>query len=63
MSNCKECNGDGYVVLGCCSGRECGCMGRPVAVSNCKECNPLASLPMSESLKEESKHLEYIGAR
>jgi hypothetical protein len=61
MFDCKECKNERYIVMGCCSGRECGCMGQPTSMANCKECNPLATIPMEEKLQEECKYLEYIG--
>jgi len=58
---CKECRNERYIVLGCCSGRECGCMGQAVAIANCKECNPLAATPISKGLEKEYGYLEYVG--
>ena len=63
MSNqdCKECHGDNYILQGCCSGRECGCMGQPVSITNCKQCNPKGlSEHMGEYVKQYDM-LEYVG--
>jgi len=38
--SCKLCNDYHYEVLGCCSGFECGCGGRPVDALPCQHCNP-----------------------
>lgn len=43
---CPICAGEAYVLVGCCSGRECGCMGREVGFVNCYECNLDNSKPM-----------------
>lgn len=61
MKDCKECQNERYIIMGCCSGRECGCMGQPTSIANCKECNPLAQIPISEALAKEYQHLEYVG--
>jgi len=34
-SKCQDCGGIGLVPEGCCSGRECGCMGLPVDYRGC----------------------------
>ena len=36
---CPACNGYRYELLGCCSGAECGCHGKPVDSRPCQECN------------------------
>ena len=61
MNNeCKECSGENYVLIGCCNGRECGCMGQPVAVTNCKQCNPSGLEPMGDYVSEYDM-IEYVG--
>ena len=45
---CNKCGGTGYLMVGCCSGFECGCMGLPVGLGDC-ECNNKAS---DEQIKE-----------
>jgi len=63
MNDCNKCDGDNYILLGCCSGHECGCMGQPVQMTNCKLCNPKgdADLPENENFREYAEHVEYIG--
>lgn len=58
-SSCKECKGDNYVLLGCCNGQECGCMGQPVALTNCTQCNPKGEMEMGEYIKQ-YEMLEYV---
>lgn len=36
---CAKCGGYNYELLGCCGGRECGCMGQPVDSKPCSKCN------------------------
>ena len=61
MSYCRNCQNERYIAMGCCSGRECGCMGQAIAIANCKECNPVAAIPMSDGFQREYGHLEYLG--
>ena len=58
---CNACLGDRYFLIGCCSGIECGCMGKPVAYKPCKYCNVDGKLPPSKSLAELGilDYLEY----
>lgn len=49
---CQKCGDDRYIPYGCCSGRECGCMGMAIGVDNCPECNPDGTAEPSEGLKE-----------
>lgn len=62
MSECKTCTDDKYILIGCCDGFECGCRGMPVALSNCKECNPDDDKEMSLDMKdlEYIEHLEFV---
>jgi len=39
QDTCNACQGDRYILIGCCSGTDCGCMGHPVGHKNCPECN------------------------
>lgn len=61
MSNCDKCAGDNYILLGCCSGRECGCMGHAVQSTNCPECNPLGDKEPGIDIAPEMEYLEYVG--
>lgn len=36
---CQACKNDRVVLIGCCGGRECGCMGQPIDAKHCKACN------------------------
>ena len=47
-NECLRCGGYRYELLGCCSGRECGCMGRPVDTVPCAVCNPSGTAEPSE---------------
>jgi hypothetical protein len=49
---CKKCRDDHYLMVGCCSGRECGCMGQPVDADPCPDCNQDESKLPSQDLKE-----------
>jgi len=39
VPECEKCRGDGWMPMGCCSGHECGCMGRAVELWECPDCN------------------------
>lgn len=52
---------DGIEFITCCSGRECGCMGKPVAATNCKECNKENRESTDERVIQELQHLEWLG--
>ena len=62
MSRCKKCDDQNYVVLSCCSGHECGCMGQPVQITNCVDCNPEADKHIGSELEqhEHIEHLEFV---
>jgi len=60
---CEQCQGERYMLQGCCSGIECGCMGMPVSVTNCTECNPEGTAEMSKELEARADYLEYTGIR
>ena len=61
MSGCKKCNDEHYILLGCCSGQMCGCMGQPVSMTNCDECNPDGDKPLGDYVKEYAERVEYVG--
>ena len=48
---CDECNGYNYKLLGCCSGFECGCQGKPVDAIPCPKCNHHGEREPSEQAK------------
>lgn len=52
---------DGIEFITCCSGRECGCMGQPVAATNCKECNKENREPTDKQVIQEMQYLEWLG--
>ncbi|MGO2336729.1 hypothetical protein [Providencia sp.] len=56
----KHCQ-DGIEFITCCSGREYGCMGQPVAATNCKECNKENREPTDEQVIQEMQYLEWLG--
>lgn len=58
---CKECHGDNYILIGCCSGRECGCMGQPVQLTNCNKCNPDGDKKAGDEILKYTHQTEYIG--
>lgn len=60
MGECgnKYCIG-GIELITCCSGRECGCMGQPVAARYCQVCNKEKREPSEEVLKE-IEFLEWL---
>lgn len=53
-SQCKQCGDDKYVPVFCCSGlpEECGCMGYPVDVRPCPDCNKDGEKSVSANLEE-----------
>jgi hypothetical protein len=57
---CKKCQDEHYMLVGCCSGHECGCMGQPVSMSNCVQCNKNEDKPMGNYIKQYVEHVEYI---
>ncbi len=56
----KKCT-DGIELITCCSGRECGCMGQPVAATNCKECNKENREPTDEDVIHYLNYVEWLG--
>ena len=60
MSNCKKCNDEHYILSGCCSGTMCGCMGKPVLMTNCIKCNPNGDKKPNGSAEEYAPFVEYI---
>jgi len=48
------------MLLGCCNGRECGCMGGPVAIMKCPDCNPDGKKEPLGAALEYSKYLEEV---
>lgn len=58
---CLDCQDERYILHGCCSGyaNECGCMGQPVLITNCKLCNPKGDLPMGEYVSDWKGYIEY----
>ncbi len=58
--NCNECGDEHYILIGCCNGYQCGCMGQPVNITNCKKCNPEGDKPIKGSLSEYAEIFEYI---
>lgn len=63
MISCKKCHGDNYILLGCCDGRECGCQGQPVSITNCPDCNPYGKEKPSDYINEWINKLEYVGVK
>lgn len=47
---CDTCRGANYLPEMCCSGHECGCLGRPIDVKPCPECNQHGHLEPSPEL-------------
>ena len=60
-SNCEHCENDRYIVTGCCSGYQCGCMGQPTNITNCVECNPEGDMEPSKEIADAPyfKYLEF----
>ncbi|HFW7070360.1 TPA: hypothetical protein ACIC9P_001576 [Morganella morganii] len=56
----KHCD-DGIVFITCCGGWECGCMGQPVAATNCKECNRENRPPTDKRVLELLNYVEWLG--
>lgn len=56
---CAECNGDRYILIECCDGRECGCMGQPVSMENCTACNPNGDAGGSEYIRQYADKIEF----
>lgn len=50
---CNTCGGYNFELIGCCSGRECGCMGQPVDSQPCQECNRNCNKEPSEQAKQD----------
>lgn len=61
MSKCKTCGDEHYLLLGCCDGRECGCMGQPVQMTNCPDCNINGTKNVGDYTKYYSDKVEYVG--
>lgn len=59
-NKCDKCYDDLYILHGCCSGRECGCMGQPVSMSNCVACNPLGDKEPAGNAKYYAELVEYV---
>ena len=51
--SCNTCSGYNFVLLGCCSGRECGCMGQPVESEPCKDCNKDGAKDPTQQAKQD----------
>lgn len=61
---CKDCDIDGFRFIGCCSGHECGCMGKPVQVTNCLTCNANNEKSgISVMLDPIAQHLEFVESK
>ena len=60
-SDCEHCENDRYIINGCCSGYQCGCMGQPTSITNCVKCNPDGDLEPSKSISDLPyfKYLEF----
>ncbi|HEI8570795.1 TPA: hypothetical protein SLE56_001109 [Morganella morganii] len=56
----KKCT-DGIEIVGCCSSRDCGCMGFPVAAKNCEECNKENRPPTDKRVLELLNYVEWLG--
>ena len=59
MPQCIECQDEHYILHGCCDGRECGCMAKPVLMTNCIKCNPSGSLPLGDYVADWANVVEY----
>jgi hypothetical protein len=61
IHGCSKCDGEHYILHGCCSGasNQCGCMGQPVLITNCELCNPAGDLPMGEYVGDWADQVEY----
>jgi len=61
---CKKCDVDGFRFIYCCSGRECGCMAQPVAITNCLGCNAnndkSGTIAMLDPI---AQHLEFVESK
>ena len=51
--NCDKCGGYNYVLIGCCSGHECGCRGQPVDSEPCPSCNSDGVVEPSDEAKND----------
>ncbi len=58
---CRSCDDDHYILHGCCDGRECGCMGQPVSMSVCMDCNHDGKKEVSGYAAEYAHGIELIG--
>lgn len=59
MPQCIDCQDEHYILHGCCDGRECGCMAKPVLITNCVKCNPAGDKTMGEYVASWSSYIEY----
>lgn len=57
---CTECHGDFYDLVGCCSGYQCGCMGQPVGIRACKNCNKYGSKDIPKSLLKSCEYADKL---
>lgn len=58
--NCSKCHDEHYILGGCCGGQECGCMGQPVSMSNCDQCNLDESKSMGDYVRQYAERVEYL---
>jgi len=61
VCDCENCNNERFILLGCCDGRMCGCMGQPVAMEPCEACNSDGKLEPAGYVAEFADHVEYLG--
>ena len=57
--SCKKCGDERFLLIGCCGGFECGCMGMPVAFDECRECNADGKAEPGDYVKSFMRHLEH----
>lgn len=59
-STCSYCDDEHYLLQGCCDGRECGCMGQPVSMTVCKECNADGNKPIGDYVASFAPYIEFL---
>jgi len=57
---CSYCDDEHYILQGCCDGRECGCMGQPVSMTVCKECNEDGNKPIGNYVASFAPYVEFL---
>lgn len=50
---CEKCDNDRAVLISCCSGAQCACLGLPIDAIFCPACNADGNIEPSDNIKSE----------